>query len=52
MFRLGHPDRLDEVQDGSRVEFFADIFDGGQIGLEVSVPRENVRDEPALMGGC
>jgi hypothetical protein len=51
LFRSGHLDRLHEVQDGSRVESFADIFDG-QIGLEVSAPRENVRDEPAFDGGC
>jgi Family of unknown function (DUF5670) len=28
---------------------FRDIFDG-QIGFEVSAPRENVRDEPAFDG--
>jgi hypothetical protein len=42
MFHSGHLDRLDEVQDGRRVESFADIFDG-QIGFEVSASRENVR---------
>jgi hypothetical protein len=42
MFCSGHLDRLDEVQDGRRVESFADILDG-RIGFEVSAPNESVR---------
>jgi len=48
MSHSGHLDRVDEVQDGRRVEPFADIFDG-QIGFKVSA-RENVRAEPAFDG--